>query len=130
DMPNGAGPLVLRATGRPYIGSGEPGAGGALHVRVEPIEEPPPTPRARELAREYRAVVETILEFRGARQIADVLAGVDDPSQLADTAAYSPDLTLEQRVELLEAVDVPARLAMAVGSTRERLADRARKDQV
>src|SRR5262249_61888447 len=112
------------------LGPGGAGAGGAPHGGVEPMEGPPPTPRARELAREYRAVVETILEFRGARQIADVLAGVDDPSQLADTAAYSPDLTLEQRVELLESVDVPARLAMAVGSTRERLADRARKDQV
>jgi ATP-dependent Lon protease len=130
DLPNGIRALVIRGTGRAYIGSGETGAGGALHVRVEPIEEPAPTPRARELAREYRAVVETILEFRGARQIADVLAGVDDPSQLADTAAYSPDLTLEQRVQLLETVDVEARLAIAIEWAREALADLELKDKI
>ncbi len=85
---------------------------------------------ARELAREYRAVVETILEHRGARRVADVLAGVDDPGQLADTAAYSPDLTVEQRVELLEAIDVEERLTLALAWVRETLADLELKDRI
>ena len=40
---------------------------------------------------------------------------------LADTAGYSPDLTFEQKVELLETVDVVERLELAVrlaGATR------------
>jgi ATP-dependent Lon protease len=61
-----------------------------LHVEVEPIDDPAPTARANELAKEYRAVVETILEQRGARGVADVLAGVDDPGQLADMARTHP----------------------------------------
>ena len=108
-------PSWSAASSRGRVGTGEPGAHGALHVQVEPLDEPAPTPRARELAKEYRAVVETILEHRGARRIADMLAGVDDPGQLADSATYSPDLTLEQRIELLETIDVEARLELVLG---------------
>jgi ATP-dependent Lon protease len=130
DLPNGTRAFVIRGTGRARIGTGETGAFGALHVRVEPIPEGAPTARARELAREYRAVIETILEHRGARRIADVLAGVDDPGQLADTAAYSPDLTLEQRVSLLETIDVEERLTLATAWAREILADLELKDKI
>ena len=75
-------------------------------------------------------MVETILEHRGARRIADVLAGVDDPGQLADTAAYSPDLSIEQRVQLLETIDVEPRLELALEWTREVLADLELKDKI
>ena len=112
------------------VGSGETGPQGALHVNAEPIEEPEPTARARELAREYRAVIETVLEHRGAGRLVDVLAGVDDPSQLADTAAYSPDLTMEQRVQLLETIDVEERLELALVWGREVLADLELKDKI
>ena len=130
DLPNGTRALVIRGVGRARVGTGEIGAHGALHVHVDAIDEPAPTPRARELAREYRAVVETILEQRGARRIADVLAGVDDPGQLADTAAYSPDLTMEQRVQLLETIDVEERLELALLWAREALADLELKDKI
>jgi ATP-dependent Lon protease len=130
DLPGGGRGLVIRGVARGRIGVGVPGPEGALHVEVERIVEPAPTPRARELAREYRAIVESILEHRGARRIADVLAGVDDPGQLADTAAYSPDLTMEQRVELLETVDVEARLELAIGWGREALADLELKEKI
>jgi ATP-dependent Lon protease len=130
ELPNGTRAFVIRGTGRARVGTGETGAHGALHVHVEPIPEPAPTPRTRELAREYRAVIETILEHRGARRIADVLAGVDDPGQLADTAAYSPDLTLEQRVSLLETIDVEERLTLALSWAREVLADLELKDKI
>ena len=39
DLPDGTRALVIRGTGRAHVGSGETGARGALHVRVEPIEE-------------------------------------------------------------------------------------------
>src|SRR6476469_2752555 len=105
ELPNGTLALVIRGVGRARVGTGSVGAEGALHVEVEPVDDPAPTERARELAKEYRAVVETILEHRGAWRVADVLAVVDTPGQLADMAADAPDLELEQRVELLEATD-------------------------
>jgi len=130
DLPNGTRALVIRGVGRARVGSGEIGAHGALHVSVTELHEPAPSARADELAREYRAVIETILEHRGMRRIADVLAEVDDPGQLADTAAYSPELTMEQRVELLETVDIEARLALVLGWMRETLADLELKDKI
>jgi ATP-dependent Lon protease len=130
DLPGGARALVIRGIDRARIGAGSPGAHGALHVSVEPIPESPATERTHDLAREYRAVVETIFEHRGARRLADVLGDIDDPAALADTAAYSPDLTMEQRVELLETIDVDARLELAIGWAREALADLALKDKI
>ena len=130
DLPNGTRALVIRGVARGQVGTGELGSHGALHVQVEPLEEPAPTSRARELAREYRAVVETILDHRGARRIADVLAGVEDPGQLADTAAYSPELTMDQRVELLETIDVETRLELVLGWMREALADLELKEKI
>ena len=130
DLPNGTRALVIRGVSRGRVGTGELGAHGALHVQVESLDEPEPTVRARELAREYRAVVETILEHRGARRIADVLAGVEDPGQLADTAGYSPELSMDQRVELLETVDIEARLELVLGWMRDTLADLELKDKI
>jgi ATP-dependent Lon protease len=130
DLPNGTRALVIRGVSRGRVGTGELGAHGALHVQVEPVDETAPSARASELAREYRAVVETILEHRGARRIADVLAGVDDPGQLADTAAYSPELSMEQRVALLETIDVEARLELVLGWMRQTLADLELKDKI
>lgn len=130
DLPNGTRALVIRGVSRGRVGTGELGAHGALHVQVETVDETAPTARELELAKEYKAVVETILEHRGARRIADVLAGVDDPGQLADTAAYSPELTMDQRVELLETVEVEARLELVLAWMRETLADLELKDKI
>jgi ATP-dependent Lon protease len=130
ELPNGTLALVIRGVSRAHVGTGSVGNEGALHVEVVAVEDPEPTVRARELAREYRAVVETILEHRGAGRIGDVLAGVDTPGQLADMAAYAPDLQLEQRVELLETVEVEARLELALSWARETLAALELKDRI
>jgi ATP-dependent Lon protease len=130
ELPNGTLALVIRGVSRGRVGIGATGAEGALHVEVESINDPTPTARATELAKEYRAVVETILEQRGARGVADVLAGVDDPGQLADMAAYAPELTMEQRVQLLETIDLEARLELALLWARETLADLELKDRI
>ena len=130
ELPNGTLAFVIRGVGRARIGHGSVGNEGALHVEVMPVDDGDPTERQRELAAEYRAVVETILAPRGARRIGDILAGVDPPGPLADMAAYAPDLELEQRVELLETVDVEARLHLALSWARETLADLELKDRI
>jgi hypothetical protein len=35
-----------------------------------------------------------------------VCLDIDNPSQLADLAVYSPDLSLEQKVQVLETIDL------------------------
>src|SRR5213078_412667 len=99
--PGGTTALVLRGLHRASIGSGIAGTGDATWVQIEPHLDPTEGLRARtqELAREYRATVENILDARGVSQIAEFLRGIDDPGALADTAGYSPDITFEQKIE-------------------------------
>jgi ATP-dependent Lon protease len=55
--------------------------------------------------------------------VAAFLRSIQDPGQLADTTGYSPDLTRDQKLKLLETVDVKARLELAIEMQRERLAE-------
>jgi ATP-dependent Lon protease len=113
------------------IGVGVPGSGDTLWVQVDPVAEAgEPTARARELAREYRVVVEAILEHRGAGRLSELFQNVDDPSALADTAGYWPDLSIERKVELLETLDVEARLAKALGWARDLLGELELKERI
>ena len=78
--------------------------------------------RIRELETEYRAIVDEILELRGDDgRIQAFVRSIAEPGALADTSGYSPDLTFEQKVQLLEAVDVEERLELALTMQRERL---------
>ena len=130
ELPGGPLAAVVRGTGRVAIGTGVPGTGKALWVQVEPVTEPTPTPSALELAREYRAVLENILLTRGARRMAERLREVTEPSAIADLAGYSPDLSLESKVKVLETVDVEERLRLVLGWARETLADLALREQI
>jgi len=130
ELPGGQMAIVVRGLHRAEISTGVAGTGSATWVEIQRIDEPEPTPRARELAREYRAVIENILEARGARQIVDTLRGVDDPGQLADTAVYSPDLDFDRKVELLETLDVEQRLAKVLAWARDTLAEQEIKARI
>jgi ATP-dependent Lon protease len=124
-LPGGAPVVTLTGLRRALLGAAETGADGRLYVEVEerPDETPPPV-RTRQLETEYRAVVGEILELREAdSRIGEFLRSVVEPGALADTCAYSPDLTFAQRVELLETLDVVERLELALRLQRERLAE-------
>src|ERR687890_889821 len=129
-LPNGQLAVVVRGLHRARIGAGVAGTGTATWVEVEPIADPRATERAMSMAREYRAVVENILEARGAAQVAELLRGMTDPGQIADTAVYSPDLSFEQKVEVLEAVDVEQRLEKVLAWARDTLAEVSLKEEI
>jgi ATP-dependent Lon protease len=132
ELPGGTRAVVVRGIERAIIGTGAPGTGEALWVQFEDVDEggSGESERAVELAREYRAVIENILEHRGARQIADALRGISDPGTMADTAGYSPDLTFEQKIEVLETVDVEVRLEKVLAWARDVLADLSLKERI
>ena len=75
--------------------------------------------------REYRAVVEEILELRGAdERVAAFLRSIAEPGALADTVGYAPDLSFEQKVQV--AGDARRhRAPRARGRVPARAADRA-----
>src|SRR6266511_4421271 len=130
-LPNGMEALIIRGLHRTVVGTGVAGTGDATWVSItDAIETNEDTPRAQELAREYRAIAENIVESRGVPQVAEFLRGIDEPGALADTAGYSPDLTIEQKVQILEQLDVEKRLETVLEWAKETLAEVELKDKV
>jgi ATP-dependent Lon protease len=106
-------------------GSAQEDPDGHLRVEVQEVRDGhPDDEHTRELVREYRAVVEEILELRGDDgRIAAFLRSVEEPGALADTSGLSPDISNEGKLRLLETIDVAGRLELAVELQRERLAE-------
>jgi ATP-dependent Lon protease len=124
-LPGGARAVALHGRHRGVAGAAHTLPDGRLFVEVE--ERPDDLPvdgKTRNLEREYRAVVEEILELRGDDgRIAAFVRAITEPGTLADTGGYSPDLSYEQKVNLLLTLDVTERLELALGYQRERLAE-------
>src|SRR5438552_1184207 len=117
--------VSLMGLHRGVPGAAQTDSDGRLKVNVEERPDIVPPPAAtRELEREYRAVVEEILELRGDDgRLRGFVRSITLPGALADTAGYSPDLNFSQKVELLETLDVTERLKLALRFQQERLAE-------
>jgi len=122
-LPSGEPAAVVRGLARARIGSGVPGPGAALWVESAPFDEPEPTGKTRELAREYKSLITSVLQRRGAWQVIDAVERMTDVAELADSAGYAPWLSLAHKAELLEASDVDHRLELLVGWVRDHLAE-------
>jgi ATP-dependent Lon protease len=124
-LPGGLQAVAFEGLHRGIAGAAATGADGQLRVDVTEHQDTSPTDdRTRELEREYRAVVEEILELRDADpRIGAFLRSIAEPGELADTAGYSPDLGFDIKRELLETLDVTERLEKALAGQRERLAE-------
>src|SRR5512132_1741549 len=124
-LPNGQWAATVVGLHRGLAGAAESSGADQLRVEVQEIHDGnPEDERSGELIREYRAVVDEILELRGAdERIGAFLRSIEEPGALADTAGFSPDLTRDQKLKLIETVDVKARLELAIQMQRERLAE-------
>jgi len=124
-LPGGARAVSLQGLHRGIAGAAQTLPDGRLFVEVQDSPDAIPVDgKTRELEREYRAVVEEILELRGDEgRVSAFLRSISEPGALADTSGYSPDLNYEQKVSLLQTVDVTERLELALGLQRERLAE-------
>jgi len=125
-LPGGVRAVSLTGLHRGIAGAAHTDASGRLRVEVDerPDEDEPVDGKIKELEREYRAVVEEILELRGDDgRISAFVRSISEPGPLADTIGYAPDISYEQKVAVLEAVDLRERLELAVSLQRERLAE-------
>jgi len=124
-LPGGGRAVALSGVARGVAGAAHTDHAGRL--RIEVTESPDTVPvdgRTRTAEREFRAVVEEILELRGAdERVAQFLRAIVEPGPLADTIGYAPDVTFEQKVQVLETLDVTERLELAVKIQRERLVE-------
>ncbi|MEM9518348.1 MAG: endopeptidase La [Actinomycetota bacterium] len=112
-LPGGGEGLVIRGIERVKIGQGSLGENGALIVDVTVVESGADDDHT-ELVTRYRDAAGRLLEAVGGGRMTRILDDVDDPSNLADTIAWWPELDDAQRVELLETLDVGDRLRLAI----------------
>src|SRR4051794_15929749 len=107
---------LIRGRGRVKVGAGTTGPGAALWVEGTRVDETVPDPlpgRVTDLVKEYKALATSWLRKRAAWQVVDRVTAIEDVSALADNSGYSPFLSIEQKVELLETSDPVARLKLA-----------------
>jgi ATP-dependent Lon protease len=124
-LPGGARAATLEGRHRGIAGAASTGSDGRLRVEVdERPDEDPPRAQTADLEREYRAVVEEILDLRDAdARIHDFVRAITGAGALADTTAYAPDVSFVEKIELLGKIDVVERLELALRLQRERLAE-------
>ncbi len=122
-LPDGSPTITLRAHERARVGAGSIGSIGGLWVAADPVIDPAPDAETRTLATTYRAAATALLDKVGGRRMAGAIPSTDQPGALADSIAYWPDLTIEQRVELLETIDVKDRLRLSTSWAKEALAE-------
>src|ERR671914_550671 len=124
-LPGGARAVQLSGVARGVAGAAHTDHLGRLRIEVtESTDDVPVDGRTRELEREYRAVVEEILELRGVDdRVGAWLRAIGEPGPLADTIGYAPDISFEDKVRVLETLDVSERLELAVRLQRERLTE-------
>jgi ATP-dependent Lon protease len=131
ELPTGAEAFMIRGEYRARLGGGQADMGGALFVKADPIVDPePPTERSQELAREYRALLENLVESRGVPQVVQFLRAARTPGHLADLAGYSPDLSTEQKLQILEETDLEKRLSTLIEWTKGILAEASLKEKI
>src|SRR5437588_4532900 len=75
-------------------------------------------------------MLESLLESRGVPQLVQFLRGARTPGHLADLAGYSPDLSTDQKLEVLETLDVEERLAKLIDWTKNILAEASLKEKI
>ena len=124
-LPGGGRAVTLSGVARGVAGAAHSDHAGRLRIEVtESADDVPVDGRTRNAEREYRAVVEEILELRGAdERVSQFLRAIVEPGALADTIGYAPDVTFEQKVQVLETLDVTERIELAVTIQRERLVE-------
>src|SRR5687767_4560493 len=125
-LPDGREASVIRGLYRGILNGAAVEREGALWITVEPAPDPELAALpagTRSLDREYRGVLENLLEVRQLSGLMRTLRRIQHPGELADLAGYSPDLTLAQLAEVLEERAVDVRLQKLIAWTKEILAD-------
>src|SRR3954467_5665772 len=124
-LPGGGRAVSLSGVTRGVAGAAHTDSLGRPVVEVEEHRDAVPVDgRTRNLEREFRAIIEEILELRGADdRIAQFLRAIAEPGALADTIGYAPDVSFEDKVTALETLDVADRLELVVGLQRDRLTE-------
>ena len=106
ELPGGLPAVAVRGVERATSGTAVPGTGRALWVEVEPWPRARATPRARSWPASTGRCWRTSCSAAARAGSPSACGDVTEPGRIADMAGYSPDLTLAQKVQVLETLDV------------------------
>jgi ATP-dependent Lon protease len=111
-LPGGQSGIVVRGLVRADLGpqvQAEPYPRFTLTRRPDSFTM---TPELERLMVEVHAAIDAVLELRPGitQEIRNFVRSIEDPGHLADNTGYSPDYTLEERLELLGAFEMVERL--------------------
>src|SRR5579862_4039022 len=132
-LPDGREGVALRGLYRGVLNGAAEERTGSLWITVDPapdayLDQLPL--RARELATEYKAILENVLDVRGVRGVRRLIRSIEHPGELADMAGYSPDIGVHQLLEVLQERDVVARLEKLISWSRDLLAQASLKEKI
>ncbi len=82
------------------------------------------------MSRELRVVLEEIAKLRNSRRLPEVLRTVGDPGGLADAATAWSDAPLDHKIDVLEAVEIGARVELVLDWARTLLAETQVTEQI
>jgi ATP-dependent Lon protease len=130
-LDRGTTSVIISGLARARIGTGNTTSDDVLWVETHPVHETLEYNAATNAkAAELRTVLEEILDHRGIGSMSSRILATDDPSHLVDLLAYSPDLELSRKAQLLETIDVDERLDMALRWMNEVLAGMTLRQKV
>lgn len=111
-LPNGTSGIVVRGLVRAELAEQIQHEPYPRFSFVEHSDEFTLTPELQHLIDEVHAAIDAVLEARPGipQEIRNFVRSISDPGHLADNTGYSPDYTFEERQDLLETLDVSARL--------------------
>jgi ATP-dependent Lon protease len=122
--PNGVLNFVIQGYARARVrwyNQFEPSITATIEVISEPVER---TPRIEALQREVQGLIRRYIELEGAipEEAAQWVSKIDDPNLLADlVAAFVPELSVEQKQQVLEAVELEPRLRHVITLLNEQI---------
>ena len=110
NLPGGEPAAIVVVDGRARIVATHATPDKATSVDVEIVIDPPTTPRVEAAERELRATLELIAELRRSRRLPEILRTVGEPGALADAVAMWAEFGDDDRLRVLQAVDVGERV--------------------
>jgi ATP-dependent Lon protease len=130
ELPGGGRGAILRGTQRARVGGGVVSDRPGMWVLAEPLTDGRPSADTEAKARELRVVLEAVAELRRSRRLPEILRSVSDPGALADAATAWADNAESQKLAVLEAVDVDARVTLVLDWARQLLAEMKVEQQI
>ena len=110
NLPTGESAAIVQVERRARIASVDTTTDGPTFAVVEPVIDGVVSPRVDSSMLELRATLELIARLRNSRRLPELLRTIDSPGRLADSVALWAEFNDDDRLRILQAVDVSDRV--------------------